>query len=135
MSLLKYFYLYLLTFPVFLLIDFVWLGLIAKKFYRNNLGHLLLDKFNLFPAMIFYLLFTLGIIVFAVMPGVEKTSVVRALVLGAFLGLVAYATYDLSNLATLKNWPLIIVFVDIIWGTVLGGTVATISYFISRLFI
>lgn len=123
--------LYALTVPVFFAVDMVWLGLIAKTFYRRQIGHLMADQINWPAALIFYFLFIAGILIFCVLPAVEKHSVGRAVLLGALFGLMTYGTYDLSNLATLKNWPLIVTVADLIWGMVLTGTVSGISYCIA----
>ena len=92
----------------------VWLGIIAKDLYRKYLGSFLSDQVNWPAAIIFYLLFIVGIFIFAILPAVEKDSLIRAVILGALFGFFTYATYDLTNLATLKNWPLNIVFIDIV---------------------
>lgn len=128
----KLVYLYLLTLPVFFGIDMLWIGVLAKGFYRNNLGHLLRPDINWTAALIFYLLYIVGILIFATLPALEKQSLHQAVVLGALFGLFAYATYDLSNLATLKDWPVNIVFVDILWGMVLTASVAAASFFIGK---
>ena len=123
---------YLLTTIVFFAIDIVWLGVVAKDLYAKHLSHFMADNVNWTAAIIFYLLYIAGILVFAVYPAVEKNSFSYALIYGAFFGLVAYATYDLTNLATLKDWPFKIVVVDIIWGTLLCTLVASASYMIGR---
>lgn len=128
----KLVYLYLLTLPVFFGIDMLWIGVLAKGFYRNNLGHLLRPDINWTAALIFYLLYVVGILIFATLPALEKQSLHQAVVLGALFGFFAYATYDLSNLATLKDWPVNIVFVDILWGMVLTASVAAASFFIGK---
>jgi uncharacterized membrane protein len=128
----KLVYLYLLTLPVFFGIDMLWIGVLAKGFHRNNLGHLLRPDINWAAALIFYLLYIVGILIFATLPALEKQSLHQAVVLGALFGLFAYATYDLSNLATLKDWPVKIVFVDILWGMVLTASVAAASFFIGK---
>jgi len=124
--------LYFVTLAVFFLVDMVWLGVVAKGFYRKHLGELLAPKVNWAAAMIFYLLFIAGLLVFAVRPALMQGAPLRALWLGAFLGLIAYATYDLTNLATLKDWPVLVTVVDLAWGTVLGGGVSFISAFLGR---
>lgn len=124
--------LYLLTVPVFFLIDMLWLGVVARDFYQYHLGHWLADEVNWVAAVCFYLFYIVGILVFAVMPALETGSLRRAAMLGGFFGLITYATYDLTNLATLRDWPLIVVFVDITWGGVLCALVATASYLIGR---
>jgi len=128
----KLVYLYLLTLPVFFGIDMLWIGVLAKGFYRNNLGHLLRPDINWAAALIFYLLYIVGILIFATLPALEKQSLRQAVVMGALFGFFAYATYDLSNLATLKDWPVNVVFVDILWGMVLTTCVAAASFFIGR---
>lgn len=134
MTFIQIVYLYFLTVPVFFAIDLVWLGLVAKNFYQDQIGFLL-GPVNWVAALIFYLLFIVGILVFAVLPALDAGSLSKAIILGAFFGFVAYATYDLTNLATVKDWPLMVVFVDMAWGAVLSGSVAAASYLIgSRLF-
>ena len=128
----KVIYLYFLTIPVFFGIDMIWLGFVAKGFYRNNLGHLLRPDVNWSAALVFYLLYIGGILIFATMPALEKKSLYQAVVLGGLFGFFAYATYDLTNMATLKDWPLNVVIVDIIWGIVLTASVAATSFLIGR---
>ncbi len=124
-------YIYLITVPVFFLIDLVWLGVVAKDFYQRHLGYLMRPQVNWTAAILFYLVFIVGIVLFAVKPALEAQSASRALVYGALFGFFTYATYDLTNLATVKDWPAIVTVVDLVWGTVLCGTVAWGSYFIS----
>lgn len=128
----KIIYIYLLTVPVFFGIDMFWLGVVAKGFYRDNLGHLLRPDVNWAAALIFYLLYIAGILIFATLPALEKHSLRQAVVLGALFGFFTYATYDLTNLATLKDWPVKVVVVDILWGMVLTASVAAASFFIGR---
>lgn len=123
---------YLLTVPVFFAIDMLWLGVIAKSFYAKQLSNFLAPNVNWVAAGGFYLLYIAGIIYLATLPGLEKGSLKTVLLNAAVFGGLAYATYDLTNLATLKNWPLSIVFVDILWGIVLTTTVAVISYAIAQ---
>jgi uncharacterized membrane protein len=131
MSLLQHIYLYLLTVPVFFAIDMLWLGVVAKDIYQKQLGHLL-GTVNWPAAIIFYLIFIVGILIFAVLPALEARSLMKAVMLGALFGFMTYATYDLTNLATLKDWPLSIALIDMAWGAVLSGSVATISYLIGK---
>ena len=112
------------------IIDALWLGVVANRLYKSQLGPLLLEKPNMVAAVLFYVIYVVGIVVFAVMPAIAAGDWKMALGLGALLGLVAYATYDLTNLATLKGFPIKIVIVDLIWGAVLTGTVATLTYLI-----
>ena len=123
---------YLLTTVVFFAVDMAWLGLIAKGLYKKYLGSFLSDKVNWPAAIIFYLLFIIGIFYFAILPAVEKNSLATAIISGALFGFFTYATYDLTNLATLKDWPLPIVFIDIIWGAVLTGIVSTAGFYIVK---
>ncbi len=124
---------YLITLAVFFLIDMVWLGVVAKGFYRKHLGAMLSPKVNWIAAILFYLLFIVGMLVFAIKPALAAGEPTKALVLGALLGLISYATYDLSNMATLKDWPLVVTIVDLVWGTVLGGSVSFVSALLGRL--
>jgi uncharacterized membrane protein len=125
---------YLITLPVFFAIDMIWLGFIAKDFYRENVGHLLNPNINWTAAIVFYLMFIAGLVIFVISPAIEKSSWTYALIYGAFFGLITYATYDLTNLATLKDWSLKVTVVDLIWGMFLSASVSTISYFISNKF-
>ena len=121
---------YLATLAVFLVIDLAWLGLVARDFYRNQLGALMASSFVWAAATLFYLLFVAGLMVFAVLPALDGGGWLKALLLGAAFGFFAYMTYDLTNLATLRDWPLGLTVVDIAWGTVLGAVVATVGYLI-----
>lgn len=122
---------YLITLPIFFAIDMLWLGLVAKNFYAKHIGFLMRTDVNWAPALAFYLLFMVGLVLFVISPALQSNSWSHALLYGALFGLITYATYDLTNLATIKNWPLLVTIVDLVWGTVLGATVSTISYFIS----
>jgi uncharacterized membrane protein len=132
MSFLNYIKLYLLTVPVFLAVDMVWLGWLARDFYKTNLGHLLAPEVNWPAAIAFYLLFIVGILYFAVAPALAQASIWRALLNGALFGLFAYTTYELTNLATLPNWPMNVVLIDTAWGMALCASVAALSYLIGR---
>lgn len=123
--------LYLIALPVFFVIDMAWLVLVAKKFYQDQIGFLMKPDVNWFAAIIFYLLFIGGLVLFVISPAVEKHSWIHALLYGAFFGLITYATYDLTNLATLKDWPILVTIVDLIWGTVLAASISVITYFIA----
>jgi uncharacterized membrane protein len=127
MSLSRYIYLYLMTVPVFFALDMIWLGFIAVDFYSTQLGDLL-GPINWPVAFLFYFLNIAGIIIFAVTPAIKAHSRAKATILGALFGFFTYATYDLTNLATIKDWPLILSLVDMVWGTVLSSSVATVSY-------
>ena len=132
MNILFYFKLYALTVPVFFIIDLIWLGVVAKGFYQKNLKYILSPNVNWTAAIIFYLMYIAGILIFAVVPGVAKDSVRHAALWGALFGFFTYATYDLTNLALLKDWPLNIVVVDILWGVILCTVVATLSFYIAK---
>ncbi len=123
---------YLMTTVVFFAVDMLWLGVVAKGFYRRHLGHLLAEQVNWTAAIVFYLLFIAGILVFAVFPALDGGSLGRAALLGCLLGLLTYATYDLTNLATLKGFPPIVAVVDLAWGTVLTGVVSSAGFLIAR---
>lgn len=124
--------LYLIALPIFFGLDLLWLGVVAKRFYQSQLAHLMRDNVNWWAAMVFYLLFIGGMVLFVIAPAMEKKSGSYALVYGALFGLITYATYDLTNLATLKNWPLVVVFVDIAWGIVLSMSVCFLSYLLAN---
>lgn len=123
--------LFLIALPVFFAIDMVWLGLVARGFYRQQIGSLLRSDVNWVAAMIFYLLFIAGMVVFVIGPAVDAGSWSQALVRGAFFGLVTYATYDLTNLSTLRDWPVLVTVVDLAWGMVLAASVSSITYAIA----
>ena len=135
MTIKQMFVLYLITLAVFFLIDMIWLGVVAKGFYRRHLGSMLSPKVNWAAAILFYLLFIVGLLVFVIRPALAGGKPLQALFLGALLGLISYATYDLSNLATLKDWPIVVTVVDLVWGSVLGGSVSLIAALIGRRFL
>lgn len=130
-----YLKLYISTLVVFFAIDMLWLGLIARSFYRKHLGFIMADSPNWTAAIIFYLIFVAGLIFFAVEPGLESGSIGKTILLGALYGFITYVTYDLTNLATLKNWPVLLTLVDILWGTTLAVLVSSSSYFIGKWFL
>lgn len=115
--------LYLLTAVVFFAIDMVWIGGLAKDFYKNHIGFLM-GKVNWVAASLFYSLYIAGILYFAVLPHLTTGTWSTFVLNGALLGLLCYATYDLTNMATLKNWPWRMVWIDIVWGMVLTGSTA-----------
>ena len=124
---------YIATAVVFFVIDIVWLGFVAKDLYQRHLGSLLKPDVNWIAGGIFYLLYIAGILIFSVYPAVNRDSFTHALIMGALFGFFAYATYDLTNLATLRDWPMAISLIDIAWGVCLTGAVSSISFFIVRL--
>lgn len=123
---------YLIALFVFFVIDIIWLVVVARKLYQKELGYLMSDKPNWIAAMIFYLIFIVGLVFFVINPALEKGSWSYALLAGMLFGLITYSTYDLTNLATVKDWPLKITIIDLIWGSSLGGVVCTITYFITQ---
>ena len=123
--------LYFITLPIFLIIDMIWLGLVAKNFYAKHIGFLMKTNVNWTAAIIFYLIFIIGLIVFVITPALKENSWVTALLLGALFGFITYATYDLTNLATIKDWPVIVTIVDLIWGMTLAASVSVISFFVA----
>lgn len=110
----------------------VWLGLIANNFYKKHIGFLMADEVNWIAALIFYLLFIAGLVVFVISPALQKNSLLTALLLGALFGLITYATYDLTNLATIKNWPLLVTVIDLLWGMTLSASVSIVTFLIAK---
>lgn len=127
----RYIAAYLATLIVFLAIDFAWLSSMANTLYRPVLKEILLPDFRLAPAIVFYLLFALGLVIFGVSAGIRSGNWTDALLFGALFGFFAYATYDLTNQATLKNWETRLSVIDMAWGTVVSGAAATAGYFLS----
>jgi uncharacterized membrane protein len=123
--------LYAVALTVFFAIDMLWLGVVAKNFYRTQIGHLMKTDINWIAAIVFYLIFIVGLVVFVISPAIDKGSWTHALIFGALFGLVCYATYDLTNLALAKDWPLLVTIVDLAWGAVLASSVSVITYLIS----
>jgi len=119
---------YLIALLVFFIIDLMWLGLVARKLYRQQLGHLMADKPNWGAAIIFYLIYIGGLVFFVIHPALEKGQWTNALLTGAVFGFITYATYDLTNLATLKRWPIFMTLIDLLWGTSLGGLVSLVTF-------
>jgi len=120
----KYLAGYLAVALVIVALDMLWLGLIAKTMYQQAIGHLLAEQPRLLAAVLFYLLYAVGLLVFAVLPQAEDPAWARTLIMGALFGFFAYATYDLSNLATLRNWPIRLTVIDMAWGTALSAVSA-----------
>lgn len=110
------------------ILDYLWLGFIAKKLYYQQIGHLLLDKPNMGAALAFYVVYIIGVIIFVINPALQKDSLLYALGFGALFGLVAYATYDLTNLATMKNFSVKIVVIDLLWGMFITTSMAGAAY-------
>ena len=131
---LNIFLLFLITLVTFLIIDLIWLGLVARKFYREQIGFIMAPKVNWPAAVIFYLLYIVGLLYFVTYPAIMRESTAYALYSGALFGLICYATYDLTNLATLKNWPLRVTLVDLVWGTLLSTLLSLVGYLFGRFY-
>jgi uncharacterized membrane protein len=127
--------LYGIALPIFFAMDMIWLGVVAKKFYFKHMGFMMKSDINWTAAILFYLLFIAGLVVFVISPAVEKASWTRALLFGALFGLITYATYDLTNLATLNDWPLTLTIVDLVWGMVLAASVSTATCLVAMKFV
>jgi len=125
---LYYLKLYLCTLLAFFVIDMVWLGLTVRGFYQKHLGHLLRPNPNWTAAIVFYLLFVAGLIVFVVVPSLQAGSTRKVLMLGFVFGLITYATYDLTNQATVKDWPWVVTVVDMTWGGILATLVSYVGF-------
>ena len=132
MDVLKWLARYGILFGVFLAIDMIWLVVVARKFYARHLGFLMRDPVGLPAALLFYLLFVGGILFFVLAPALERNSLGYAAFAGALFGLVTYATYDLTNLATIKGWPLLVTIVDLGWGTGVSLAVSVIGFLLVR---
>ncbi len=127
---LKYIYLYGITFGIFLIVDLIWLNFIAKNLYQKEIGTLLLKSPNLLPAFLFYALFIIALLVLVLIPGIQSNSLTKTLLLGAVFGFITYATYDLTNLATLQGWSIKMTVIDLIWGTSVSTFVTFWGYII-----
>jgi len=126
----EYFKMYIIAFIIFLAIDAIWLGLVAPKFYKEQIGHLMAEKPNLVAALVFYLVFIVGVVYFVINPAIEAQSIQKVLISGLLFGFMTYATYDLTNLATLKDWPLLVTGVDLVWGSFLSTAIGVLTYVI-----
>lgn len=124
--------LYLIAVPIFFLIDLVWLGLISKDIYQKYLGHLMRPTPNWTAAIIFYLLFIAGLVIFAIYPAVRNSSWSYAVIYGGMFGFFTYMTFDLTSLAVIKDWRWQIVIIDIVWGIFLSASVSVIAYLIGK---
>lgn len=126
----NYVKMYLIALIVFVIIDGFWLLVISKNLYQKEIGHLLSSNPNILAAVLFYLLFLIGLVYFVINPGVDKESIKTIIISGVLFGLITYATYDLTNLATLKEWPLKITIIDLIWGSTISCLVSVITYYV-----
>ncbi len=127
---LKYLYLYLITFGIFLIVDLIWLNFIAKNLYQKEIGTLLLKNPNIVPAILFYALFIVALLILVLVPSIQSYTLTKTLLIGAVFGFITYATYDLTNLATLQGWSLKMTIVDLIWGTSVSTLVTFLGYII-----
>ncbi len=125
---------YFLSLILLLVFDGIWLLFVIKNFIEKNIGHLMADSAKIWPAIIFYPVYALGILVFIVLPAINNnTDLWKVFLLGGLLGLVAYGAYDFTNHATLKDWPLAMTIVDIFWGISVTGTVALLTVYLTRI--
>ena len=122
---------FVIALPIGLAIDLLWIGVVANKFYRSQLGGMFTDSVNWAPALIFYCIYIAGLVYFVINPAIGAGSLMRAVLVSAFFGLIAYATYDLTNLAVLRNWPLTMSLVDMAWGVFMTATVSGATYLIA----
>lgn len=120
---------YIVSLITFGAVDFIWLSAMASRLYRPVLGDILLDDLRIGPAVVFYLLYPVGIVVFAALPALKSDSLGTALALGALFGLIAYATYDLTNFATLRNWSATITIADMAYGAIASAIAAGAAFF------
>lgn len=123
---------YLGSAAVFFAVDLLWLGVLARGFYRQNLGHLLAQDVRWGAALLFYFIFILGIVVLAVLPALEAGRFLRAIFLGGFVGFVGYAAFDLTCLALFKDFPVKVVVIDMAWGTILSAATAAAGFSVGR---
>ena len=121
---------FLITFVVFMTIDLIWLGVVAKKLYNKYLGYIMAKNINWIAAIVFYIIFIVGLLMFVIYPALEKNSIQYLILYGMAYGFITYSTYDLTNLATLKDWPIQITIIDLIWGTTLSTLTSFFSYMI-----
>ena len=128
----KYLAAYAACAATILALDALWIGVIAKNLYKSGIGHLMAASPKFGVAAVFYALYVVGIIVLAIVPALAAGNWIRATVLGAVLGFMAYMAYDLTNLATLRDWPVGLSLIDLMWGTFLTATSATAGYFAAQ---
>ncbi len=127
-----YLKLYALTFLAFLIIDGVWLGVVARGFYASHLGYIMAERPNWLAAFVFYAMFVVGVLLFVVSPVLGRDSLWWAVAMGAVFGVVAYGTYDLTNQAVVKDWPFVVTVVDMVWGGVLSGSVSAAGFIFGK---
>ena len=127
-----YIKLFLSSFITFLILDFIWLGFIAKDFYARQLALYLTDNVIWSSALIFYVIFNIGLLIFVIIPSIEKNSYLTLVLYAILYGLVTFATYDLTNLATVKEWPLIVSLIDMAWGMFVAFSSASVAFFVNK---
>lgn len=127
-----YIVVYVLILAIFVILDAIWLSQMGQALYRPILGDILSDQVRIAPAVIFYLLYPVGVEIFAVLPALRANSLQHAAIYAALFGLFAYATYDLTNYATLRNWSASITIIDLVWGSFATGLAATLAFVASR---
>ncbi len=125
--------LYVIAIVVFFIIDIIWLAGVAKELYQSQIGYIMSSSPNWMAAIIFYLIFIVGLVYFVIQPGIVSNDLVKTIFTGILFGFVTYATYDLTNLATLEGWPLKVTLIDLIWGSTLGGSVSAITFLLYNL--
>ena len=129
----KHFFLsFVLTSAFFLIVDFLWLSFSVKFFYKPQLGDLLNDKVVIWAAVLFYLIYILGLAIIILKPAIDQDSIMQAFLTGIVFGVVAYGTYNFTNMATVKNWSPYVVFVDLAWGGFLTGTSCALGIYLSK---
>ena len=130
----SYIKIYILAFIIFMGIDLVWLGILAKDFYRSQLGTFLKESYNMQAALLFYLVYIAGLIFFVVSRAIATGNWQYAVFAGMFYGFVTYSTYGITNYSTIKDWPTLVTIIDIVWGTVLCGVTSYLTYLIASNF-
>ena len=121
---------YIAALITFIAADMVWLGIMASRFYKPALGDIAVAGVNLPPAIVFYIIYPIGLVIFAIAPALKSGSMTTAALYGALFGFFTYATYDLSNYATRRNWTLELTLVDMAWGTILGAVTSVVAFWI-----
>ena len=132
MSFSQMFLLYFVTLAVFAAVDFVWILVISKRLYRANLEGLLRARFNVIPAVVFYLLFVIGLMIFVIVPAFNNASMGQAMGMGVLFGAFTFGTYALVNLAVIRDWPLLVVMVDLLEGMFVTGVACTVAFYVSQ---
>jgi len=125
-----YFFAYIAALIPLAILDALWILVLAKKFYAEQMGFLFSKSINMIPVVFFYPLYALGVLLLAILPAISSASWIEALWRGALLGLVAYGAYDLTNHATIAGWPLLMTLIDIAWGVVVTALTSVIAYFL-----